>query len=92
MGTGMIQTNIMYAESIVAGELIETENARYRYIKVALTGGQEVVFCVFAKTFEALEIHDETRDTCVVCKCTMMRGEGPPHCEDCHPTEEHYED
>lgn len=90
----MISTNLMYATSIDAGELTTSEETgtHYRTVTVTLETGQEVKFCVFAKTAEALEIHDEIRDTCVVCKCTMMRDEGPPHCQDCHPTEEHYED
>jgi hypothetical protein len=27
-------------------------------------------------------------DTCVVCKATLLPPTEPPHCEDCHPTED----
>lgn len=30
----------------------------------------------------------ESRNTCVVCRCSLMPEEELPHCEDCHVTDE----
>ena len=90
----MISTNLMYAEKISVDKPVKQKDldSYYRHITIVLNTGQEVSFCVFARAPEALEVHDATRDACVVCKCTLMLPDGPPHCLDCHPDEnEDYE-